>query len=229
MWRNVIRYGVGGQPRVRLADAGSTPTFYASSPPLASPPRPPLSPSPSPAPALFGQSVSRRSGGKQELSPYSAHLVTSALFLLKLVLEDEASSLSQSGSGPPRLFFSSRLVLQTPCPQPGTSCAATTLRPLVISTRQQTRKYSHLLGRALTPGPGVAQKRAAARHPERGRFPGGAHAENRALARGLRRTLGHAGSSLPLLARRSARGWHRRLRERLDGTLFMRVPALTFD
>ncbi len=184
---------------MRLADAGSTPTFYASSPPLASPPRPPLSPSPSPAPALFGQSVSRRSGGKQELSPYSAHL------------------------------FSSRLVLQTPCPQPGTSCAATTLRPLVISTRQQTRKYSHLLGRALTPGPGVAQKRAAARHPERGRFPGGAHAENRALARGLRRTLGHAGSSLPLLARRSARGWHRRLRERLDGTLFMRVPALTFD
>jgi len=53
--------------------------------------------------------VSQRSGGQHQLSPHSAHLVTSAVFLPKLVLKDEPSSLY--GSGPPGLSFTSSLLL----------------------------------------------------------------------------------------------------------------------
>lgn len=72
----------------------------------------------------------------------------------------------------------------------------------------------------------------ATHHLERGWSPGGAHAEDHALTRSLRRVLGRAGATVTFAAadekeRRAAPALEGI--KRPDGTLSMRIPALTLD
>ena len=86
---------------------------------------------------------------QHELSPHSVHIVALALFPLERHLFRCPALTHRDSCSLVACYCFSRT---SPCSQPGTSCAETTLCPLLISTRRQTRKRrnrSHLLRRAL--------------------------------------------------------------------------------